>query len=139
MLPSFSGDMMPEPIKSVVQMTDYLERLHILLVFRDCAEPREDKMFRGGAIIELDEGRMEYDTKHEGESDVVINGKKVGVVSWAYTITNMGYDPKAGEAAGRVPDGVKMGDKDGDKGVVSTGGPGKLGKDKTAAFEEDDD
>lgn len=135
MLPNFSGEMMPEPILSVVQMTEYLERLHIMLCFRDCAEPREDKMFRGGCIIELGgegeaNGRMEYDKDHVGKSDVLCLGRKVGVVEWKYRISNMGYTPPAGGAPGRVPKDALM---DGD---LDDGKPGKLSKDKTAAFED---
>eukprot|EP01065_Artemidia_motanka_P049711 TRINITY_DN8313_c0_g2_i1.p1 TRINITY_DN8313_c0_g2~~TRINITY_DN8313_c0_g2_i1.p1 ORF type:complete len:773 (+),score=335.37 TRINITY_DN8313_c0_g2_i1:94-2319(+) len=131
MLPDFRGELLPEPVKSTCQMIEYLERLHVLFCFRDCAEPREDKMFRGGAVLELDGGRMEFEKLHKETIDVVCLGKKVGAVEINYRITDYGYTPPPGGAPGRVPERALM-DERTDKGD----GPGKLGKERTAAFED---
>eukprot|EP01062_Namystynia_karyoxenos_P077343 TRINITY_DN7763_c0_g1_i1.p1 TRINITY_DN7763_c0_g1~~TRINITY_DN7763_c0_g1_i1.p1 ORF type:complete len:775 (+),score=393.07 TRINITY_DN7763_c0_g1_i1:103-2325(+) len=132
MKPDFTGEMLPEPIKSVIQMTEFLERQHIQFIFRDCAEPREDKMFRGGAVLELDDGRMTYNEPQKHVIDVSCLGKKVGKVEVNYTVSNYGYKPPPGGAAGRVPERCLMDER-------TDQGPKKLGKDKLEAFEGGDD
>eukprot|EP01061_Rhynchopus_euleeides_P045785 TRINITY_DN83_c0_g1_i10.p1 TRINITY_DN83_c0_g1~~TRINITY_DN83_c0_g1_i10.p1 ORF type:complete len:1894 (+),score=550.29 TRINITY_DN83_c0_g1_i10:110-5791(+) len=103
MLPEFTGEALPEPIQIVVQMTEYLERNSILIIFRDNAEPREDKMFRGSASMELKGCVEPYDEEREAQLDVICLGRKVGVVSVKYKVTNYGYTPPPGCTQGRVP------------------------------------
>ena len=86
MLPEFGGDSLPEPIQIVVQMTEYLEKNHILIIFRDQAEPREDKMFRGSACMELKDRVEPYDEERECDLDVLCLGRKVGVVKVTYKV-----------------------------------------------------
>ena len=89
MLPEFSGESVPAPIQIVVQMTEYLERNHITMIFRDTAEPREDKMFRGAAVMELKDRVEPYDEDRECDLDVICLGKKVGVVRVSYKVLSL--------------------------------------------------
>eukprot|EP01062_Namystynia_karyoxenos_P065014 TRINITY_DN58289_c0_g1_i1.p2 TRINITY_DN58289_c0_g1~~TRINITY_DN58289_c0_g1_i1.p2 ORF type:complete len:209 (+),score=75.51 TRINITY_DN58289_c0_g1_i1:71-697(+) len=107
MTPSFKGEHIFPPIKSVTQMTEYLERMYITLIFRDVAEVREDKMFRGAAVMELD-GRVVYDEERTEELEVLCLGRRVGKVNVTYKVTNMGYTPPPGGAPGRVPQEALM-------------------------------
>eukprot|EP00659_Diplonema_papillatum_P009259 gene9259-14345_t len=108
MTPSFTGEHLPTPIKANMQMTEYLERQALTFVFRDTAEPREDKMFRGAAVMELD-GRIEpYDQERTELIEVLCLSRKIGVVSIKYKVTNYGYTPPPGGAAGRIPEGANM-------------------------------
>eukprot|EP00754_Rhynchopus_humris_P030540 Rhum_TRINITY_DN15277_c1_g1::Rhum_TRINITY_DN15277_c1_g1_i1::g.149580::m.149580 len=111
MLPEFAGENLFEPIKIVVQMTEYLERNHITLIFRDTAEAREDKMFRGAAVMELKDCVEPYDQERSVDLDVLCLSKKVGTVKVNYKVTNYGYTPPPGGAPGRVPEAALM-DKD---------------------------
>eukprot|EP00756_Hemistasia_phaeocysticola_P010430 Hpha_TRINITY_DN15018_c10_g1::TRINITY_DN15018_c10_g1_i2::g.124763::m.124763/K15909/SHIP2, INPPL1; phosphatidylinositol-3,4,5-trisphosphate 5-phosphatase 2 len=129
MTPEFTGDLLPEPLRSTCQVEAYLERQHLNFIFRDTAEPREDKMFRGGAILELDEGRLEYDKDHSVTLPVICLGSNVGEIEINYKITNYGYTPPPGGAPGRVPDDVLMDER------TDKAEPGKLAKERTAAFE----
>jgi len=134
MTPVFDGEMLPEKIRSVCQMTDYLERLYIILIFRDLSEVREDKTFRGGAIIELDDGRMEYNKDIKDQVDVLCNGRKVGVVEFEYRIEDDGYAPPPGGAPARVAKKALMdGDPDDEEEK-----PKKIDKSKLAKFEGGD-
>eukprot|EP01064_Diplonema_japonicum_P005904 TRINITY_DN138_c0_g1_i1.p1 TRINITY_DN138_c0_g1~~TRINITY_DN138_c0_g1_i1.p1 ORF type:complete len:708 (+),score=272.02 TRINITY_DN138_c0_g1_i1:49-2172(+) len=108
MLPEFTGEHLPEPVKCSVQMTEYLEKHSLIMVFRDQAEPREDKMFRGAAVMELD-GRVEpYDEERTEDIEVLCLGRKIGIVRVTYKVTNYGYTPPPGGAPGRVPEEVLM-------------------------------
>jgi len=130
MLPEFRDALLPEPIRSTCQINEYLERQHINFVFRDAAEPREDKMFRGACVLELDEGNLEYDKEHSVILPVVVLGSKCGEVEINYKITNYGYTPPPGGAPGRVPEELLL-----DKRTDKDDGVGKLGPERTAAFE----
>ena len=132
MLPEFAGENLFEPIKIVVQMTEYLERNHLTLIFRDTAEAREDKMFRGAAVMELKDCVEPYDQERSVDLDVLCLSKKVGTVKVNYKVcsrththtnthththhqvTNYGYTPPPGGAPGRVPEEALMDKDEGD-------------------------
>eukprot|EP01059_Diplonema_ambulator_P023867 TRINITY_DN394_c0_g2_i9.p1 TRINITY_DN394_c0_g2~~TRINITY_DN394_c0_g2_i9.p1 ORF type:complete len:2543 (+),score=1190.19 TRINITY_DN394_c0_g2_i9:95-7723(+) len=107
MTPEFTGEHLPEPVKCTVQMTEYLEKHALTIIFRDQAEPREDKMFRGAAVMELKD-RVVYDEAQELVLDVQCLGRKVGTVQVNFKVTNYGYTPPPGGAPGRVPEECLM-------------------------------
>eukprot|EP01061_Rhynchopus_euleeides_P045784 TRINITY_DN83_c0_g1_i1.p1 TRINITY_DN83_c0_g1~~TRINITY_DN83_c0_g1_i1.p1 ORF type:complete len:1783 (+),score=668.90 TRINITY_DN83_c0_g1_i1:154-5502(+) len=108
MVPEFVGDSLPGPVQAVVQMPEYLERGHILMVFRDNSESRQDKKFRGAATMELAGCVAPYDVERECDLDVLCLGRKVGVVKVKYNVTNYGYTPPPGCTQGRVPQEALM-------------------------------
>ena len=85
MKPSFTGESLPGPIKCAVQMTEYLEKHSLIIIFRDLAEPREDKMFRGAAVMEL-QGRVLYDEEQDIEVDVCCLSRKIGVIRCKFKV-----------------------------------------------------
>ena len=66
-------------LTSVSQVKEYVETCHIILIFRDAAEKRDDKSHRGTALITLF-GRVNemQGVMQEFESDILCHGKSIG-------------------------------------------------------------
>jgi hypothetical protein len=68
-------------LTSTTQVKEYVETGHIILIFRDAAEKREDKAHRGTALITLF-GRVNemQGVTQEFESDLLCHGRSIGKV-----------------------------------------------------------
>ena len=76
--PFWEGSQLPK-LTAVTQVQEYLETCHIILILREAAEKREDKMHRGTGLITLF-GRVMgvQDVQQEFESDVLCHGRCIG-------------------------------------------------------------